>query len=315
MRKNSVIPVAVTGILLAAVILVPVPGRERWVGQLHDFAHAPIFGCIAVALLLLIRPSMQDQSWPRWRGYFVAFLGAAALGFLTEIIQFVFGRDASWVDTRADVLGAASFLAIAAAFDRAFGTAARLVLAVTAVVLLAWHARPALQTIEAYRQRAALHPTLAAFDGSAALYFVDARASVAKIATLSAPWANPAQPALHVVFGSARWPGIDFFEPAPDWSGYRTLVLDLVNPTDDLLELTLRVHDACHNNEYADRFNRSFVLEPRSRSVVRIALIDIQSAPRGRAMDMARIADFHLFRSDGSKAREMYVLGVRLERE
>ena len=314
MRKNSVVPVAVTGILLAAVILVPVPGRARWVGQLHDFAHAPIFGCIAVALLLWIRSAMPEgSSWPRWRSYFVAFTGAATLGVLTEIIQFIAGRDASWIDTRSDVLGAAAFLALFAAFDQAFRSGMRIVLALMGIALLAWHARPAVETIAAYRHRADLHPTLAEFNGPVDLYFVRARASRVQIGPLPAPWATAPQSALHVVFSEERWPGVDFFEPVPDWTIYRTLVLDLVNPTGVELGVTLRVHDAHHNNEYADRFNRAFALAPRSRRAIRIPLEEIASAPQGRRMDLKQVADFHLFRSHDSHAHEMYIVAVTLE--
>lgn len=312
MKKNSVIPAAVTGILLAAVVVVPVPGRERWVTILHDFAHAPIFGCVAVALLLILRTANGSAHRPALQIYLLAFAAAAALGALTEIVQWIAGRDASWIDLRSDMLGAAAFMGLFAAFDPAFTRRVRAVGVMVALALLVWHSKPAFEALAAYRHRAALEPTLAQFSGPRDLYFIDALRSRVRIESLPSQWSTRGETALRVDFANERWPGVDFFEPFPDWSRYGTLELDLVNPGDTALQLTVRIHDAGHNNEYTDRFNREFALAPRSRQVVSIALADIESAPRGRSMNMTRIADLHLFRSDGSSGEGMYVARVRL---
>jgi hypothetical protein len=303
-----------TVILLAAVVFVPVPGSQRWVGVLHDFGHAPIFGCIAVAILLLIRTSSRMSSRPAWQRYLAAFLAAIFLGALTEIVQFVGGRDASWIDMRSDVLGAAAFLALTAALDTSFGGLARSVSLIAALVLLVWHSMPALAAMSAYQRRANAFPTLVQFADRRDLYFVQPVGATGSVRSLPVPWAkDPGERALHVTFADAKWPGVDFFEPSPDWSDYRILVLDLVNPTDETLRLVLRAHDAHHNKQYSDRFNERLQLAARSRNAIRIPLADIASAPRGRPMDLQQMADFHLFRVDESTATQMYVVEVRLE--
>ncbi|MBB6091378.1 hypothetical protein HNQ60_000224 [Povalibacter uvarum] len=314
MKKNSVIPAAVTGILLAAVILVPVPGRERWITVLHDFAHAPIFGCVAVAVLLILRASDGLAKRPAWQLYLLALAVAVVLGALTEIIQWIEGRDASWIDLRSDIIGAAAFLGLCAAFDRTFTPRVRAAGIVVAIALLVWHSKPGLDAIRAYQYRASLEPTLAQFSTARDLYFIDPLRSHARIEPLPSDWSSTGDTALRVDFTNERWPGVDFFEPFTDWSRYRTLELDLVNPGDSELRLTLRIHDVNHNNEYADRFNRDFALAPRSRQVVSIPLADIESAPRDRRMNMTRIADLHLFRSDGSSGERMYVVKMAVRR-
>lgn len=312
MKKNSVIAAVVTGILLAAVVLVPVPGRERWITVLHDFAHAPIFGCVAVAVLLILRSSDRLAKRPALQLYLLAFAAAGVLGALTEIVQWVEGRDASWVDLRSDILGAAAFLGAFAALDVAFTPRVRAVGIVVAIASLAWHSQPVFEAVAAYRSRTVLEPTLVQFSTPDDLYFVDPLRSHARIESLPSDWSPTGETALRVDFTSERWPGVDFFEPVSDWSRYRTLELDLVNPGDTALQLTLRIHDTGHDNQYSDRFNREFALAPRTRQVVRVPLADIESAPRDRSMDMTRIADLHLFRSDGSAGERMYVVRVRL---
>ncbi len=314
MKKNSVIPAAVTGILLAAVVLVPVPGRERWITVLHDFAHAPVFGCIAVAVLLILRASGRLTRRPAWQLYLLAFAAAVVLGALTEIIQWIEDRDASWIDLHSDILGAAAFLGLCAAFDPTFTRRVRAVGIAVAIALLVWHSKPAFEAIAAYRYRASLEPALAQFSTSRDLYFIDPLRSHVRIEPLSSDWSSTGETALRVDFTDERWPGVDFFEPIPDWSRYRMLELDLVNPGDAELHLTLRIHDVIHDNEYADRFNRDFVLAPRSRQVVRIPLADVESAPRDRRMNMTRIADLYLFRSDGSSGESMFVVSAQLVR-
>ncbi|MGH8188110.1 MAG: hypothetical protein ACREUC_16240, partial [Steroidobacteraceae bacterium] len=67
MRLNSAAALALTGILLVAVVFAPVPGNTRWITTLHDTAHAPIFGCLAVLSLFLVRSrqGLRSASIPR----------------------------------------------------------------------------------------------------------------------------------------------------------------------------------------------------------------------------------------------------------
>jgi hypothetical protein len=94
-------------------------------------------------------------------------------------------------------------------------------------------------------------------------------------------------------------PGLQLFEPEPDWRGHSVLKIDLVNPGDRSLRLVVRVHDAMHDQRHEDRFNRAFTLAPGSRRVLEIPIDDIESAPRGRPLDLSRVAAIGLF--EGSR--------------
>jgi hypothetical protein len=121
--------------------------------------------------------------------------------------------------------------------------------------------------------------------------------------------------ALDVTFEKERLPGLSFFEPAPDWSRFKTLLIDVENPDAEVLHLGVRVHDLGRHRgrQFADRFNRNFEIAARERKVLAIPLEDIRHGPRNRLMNMAKVSDVTLFMSRQEGARHMRLHGMRLE--
>jgi hypothetical protein len=184
-----------------------------------------------------------------------------------------------------------------------------------AVTLLVVHSLPAVTMGRAYERREAIFPALAGFADRRDLYFLKPQWSTIEIAALPPVYAsNKGEMGLHVTLLGGDWPGVDFYEPAPDWLGFRTLSMDIVNPIDQPLHLTIRIHDTHHNNEFTDRFNRKFEVAPLTRSTIHMPVADIESAPQGRSMDLQHIADFLIFRGPDATATEFYVVSVRLEK-
>ncbi|HEX7113533.1 MAG TPA: hypothetical protein VF193_00225 [Steroidobacter sp.] len=318
MNKKSKIALALVAILLASVVFAPVPGNARWLRDLHDTAHGPIFGCVAVLLLILMRAQTRINL-PLWRQYGLAFAVAVALGFATELIQGLTGRDATLSDAVRDALGALAFLGIFWAVDQRMGAVrsigARWAVVLVSVGLLVAVTMPATHAVIAYGKRGQQFPVLADFSRKLDDYFLASSASTRALEPLPAEWAVEAgERALLVRLEEEPFAGLHFVEPYPDWTGYSALCLDLTNPGESELLLTLRVHDAMHNNLYTDRYNKAFVLPPRTRRVFKFPLAEIASAPAGRQMDLRRIAQVILFRGDPSPARELYISKMWLER-
>jgi VanZ family protein len=117
MKRVHVIALTLIAILLVAVVFAPVPGDTRWIRTLHNSAHAPIFGCVSLLVLLVSRsqPRLQALGW--LGQYALALAAALALGMLTELLQIPAGRDASFEDALHDTIGALAFLGIFAAID------------------------------------------------------------------------------------------------------------------------------------------------------------------------------------------------------
>src|SRR5690606_7680685 len=156
------------GILLCLVVFAPVPGDTRWIKTLHNSAHAPIFGCVALLSLVIIRARPRLATWRPAKQYAVALMVALSLGLLTELLQLPTGRDASLQDALNDVIGAVALLGIFAAFDEQVrllrhGRAVRAVAAVIGIVALAVAAAPATRVAIKYQQRDHRFPVLADF--------------------------------------------------------------------------------------------------------------------------------------------------------
>jgi hypothetical protein len=118
---------------------------------------------------------------------------------------------------------------------------------------------------------------------------------------------------LRLQFAAGARPGLQLFEPPPDWSGKDTLVIDMTNPSSRPLPLVLRILDRTHDWTHEDRFNQRLIIPAASRTSVRIALAAVASSPRERRMDMTAIADVMLFARRPLDAGDLYVTRISLE--
>jgi hypothetical protein len=284
------------GILLLIVVFAPVPGHSRFIDTVHNAAHGPIFGSIAVLILLWLRGRAASTHQPVVRQYATAFLVAVALGLATEIAQSLTNRDASWMDLRNDALGALALLLLFFAFDRrvrahsGWGTTATALL--VGLTLIGILAAPIGRSVLKYRERDRQFPTLAGYDR----YFISQRDAVVAPERMPERWAAvPGEAAMRVSLRPRTYSGISFIELSPDWSAHSTLLLDLTNPGPTDLLLRLRINDVAHTQAFNDRFNRYLTLRAGSREVFRVALEDVRRAPQGRAMRLDAIAEMTLF--------------------
>lgn len=284
-------------------------------GAIHDVAHAPIFGAVCWALLAWWR---EQNPWPLTtlaRQYAAAIVVAIVLGWATEVAQYLTGRDASWRDFRADALGAIAFAGLFLCVDRRMAVArsVKSLVALLAIAALVWHASPFVRTMRAYAERNAAVPVL--FDAASERPNPFAEASFSDIRrdALPASFARYAgEHALRIRFGDSTWPGWQLSEPFPDWRSYRTLHIDVTNPEDEALKINVRVHDQSHTHQFADRFNRAFVVPARTRMTLSVPLDHIRTAPRERELDLARVAAIVIFTQRQATPREAYLSKIWL---
>ncbi|MDY6944830.1 MAG: VanZ family protein [Pseudomonadota bacterium] len=319
MKRAHWMALLAIAILLWAVVFAPVPGDTRWIRTLHNSAHAPIFGCVALLTLIVIRAQPRLARFKPAAQYALALLATLLLGLLTELLQIPAGRDASVEDALHDVIGAVAMLGLFAVFDeqvRALSRAraVRCVAGVVGVVAMAVAAAPVTRAAIKYQQRDQRFPVLADFTERYDRYFIFQQSAEFSPASMPASWAKSAgEQALHVRLLDGSYPGLEFIEVPPDWSGYSTLAIDLTNPTPLGLQLVVRVHDAAHDRRVSDRFNRLFDLSPRTRKVLRIPLRDIATAPRTRQLDLHQVAGMIIFCTESSRANELYFSRAWLE--
>lgn len=315
-------------VVAAAALLVKWPfSAKTWWLVTEDLGHVPLFALLTAALFGAFRarslaavepnptsPVDRGETLPaepnggravNVRIYALTAVAAMVLAVGSELAQIPVGRDASWTDLRHDGIGIAMALALLAASDRrlALGKPVRWSLIGLCLVAVVVVALPLVRMVRAYSYRAALFPRLADFSTDRDAYWTIGLGARREFSHGS----------LAVEFIAEPYPGVTWFEPQPDWRGYQRLVLDIENPDDVPVELTLGVHDRHHHSGYSDRFNYEVTLAPKERRTVRIAMEDIAQAPRTRPMDMAHIAGVAVFRSGPPGPRGMVIHALGLE--
>jgi hypothetical protein len=258
------------------VLLVPFPAAA-WA------RHAPTLFFEAENLGHPVLFALLGWLGMRLSGRRIAVIVLLALfGMLTEVLQRYTGRDASAQDLLGNLLGIG--LAVALEARPRFGREATLCATVIAALCLL----PLLWTLAAYAHRHYAAPVIWR-EGSMLLdRFVKWR--------------------------QGELPGLQINEPLRDWRAYEELQIVLRNPGGAAERVHVRVHDWQHNQDYRDRYNRTFMLPPQATTELRISVSEVAAAPAGRRMDLATMSSIIIFQSGDSTRFTPQVEVVRLSR-
>jgi hypothetical protein len=253
----------------------------------------------------------------RARLYLLALALTVAVGIAAELIQALGFGEASAGDVARDALGATAFLLVAVALDREpiLGTVRvpRAIAFLLAGLSLALALVPLTSTAIAYLGRDAAFPRLCGFDAAWEGKFVAVHEADLEKTRPPEGWGHEASNrAGRVVFRAETCPRLSMNEPHPDWRGHERLVFDSFSELPEPVTLYLRIHDRHHNDNFRDRFNRALIIQPGPNRIS-ILLRDVQTAPRGREMDMSRIRGLVLFADRPRKGFVLYFDDFRLE--
>jgi hypothetical protein len=290
-------------VVVATLLFMRLPVPPTYAGRtIENAGHMPVFFLVTFGLLVVLRGDFKVEGL---RLYTLAGLLGGGLGFLSEVIQQPLARDASWEDVFSDAVGAACALAVFALFDRRtrLARATWLFALTVALACVAFYVTPLVRMSVAYVHRNGQFPVIADF-----------RSPIDQFWTVGYGTNRSLRgDALEVEFVGGPWPGVSLHEPVPDWSGYRTLLIDVENPDTVKLGLTVRVHDRGHWREYSDRFNRHYELAAGERRTLRIDLGEVARAPKGRLMDMRQISNVALFRDTRGGGKRLRIYTLHLE--
>ena len=308
------------GVLIASILLRG-PGRTLLAAAAWDAGHVPLFALFAVAVLGVSRSVDRGRVWPRSRHYLLALLVTIVAGGAVEALQALGARDASLGDLARDAAGGAAALLLAWARDlRAAGGSQRKrahpgPAVLLALVLLGVGLAPLAVTALAYVQRDAAFPVICDFEARWEERFIIGRDAELDREEPPNGWPGArGDRAARLTFLPAKYPALLVREPYPDWTGYDRLVFGVYSELEGEIELALRIHDAAHENDYHDRFNRMLAIPPGA-SRIEIALEEVRHAPREREMDLARIRNLALFAIEPSDSFSVFLDGFRLERD
>jgi hypothetical protein len=278
--------------LVVTLLLVPLPLGPlllRWhalTNTLENAGHPLVFWWLTAHLLPVVRSKVS----PAASAYALALALAVAFGLATEYVQSLVGRDASWDDARHDALGAMLALALQARRDlrasehqrwRPLATGVAASLAAIAAFPLAW-------TFTAYAGRWAQFPVIWSADSVLAQRF--------------SYWKQDA------------FPGLVIDEPARDWRGYAALEIQVHSLRSTGTEIRIRVHDAMHNQQFLDRYDRAFVLPDSRDRTLTIPLELIRHGPATRELDLSAVRGIAIFQEEPREAPRFSVGQIRLVR-
>lgn len=276
--------------VVTTLLLVPLPldqAMRRWpamVSTLENFAHPIVFAWLANVVFSFLRPRIKSRLAP----YALTLALTTSFGLGTEYLQSLVGRDASWVDAGNDVLGTLFALLMMARKDLP-GAGRRLLrcgINTGAVVVVVAAAFPLLWITAAYAWRAYAWPVLWRSD--------------AVLMRRLAHWQG------------GEYPGLVIEEPRGDWRGYSQLWVTARSLRPSGVQITLRVHDHGHNQQYLDRYNEDFVLPGDSQLTLKVPLERIRLAPEKRDMDMGAITGIIIFQETGFQPARFEVTEVLL---
>ena len=298
-------------ILLASIFLFygdPNSFYRRSLTELWNQGHVVYF--ILFGYLLAQWPGLRAlRCGPR---NLVLLLSALALGLLIEWAQAGTARSPDRIDVARDLIGCLLVIAFYAPLLEGCRCLWRNVVKLIAGLLFVISLIPLL--IALVDESIAQHqfPLLADFETPFELGRWEGSASMAIVKM--DPQRDQHQ--LQIDLTTDQYSGISLAYFPADWRDFKWVSLRLFQPRDEMLEITVRIHDQTHETsqdpyQFSDRFNRSFPLKP-GWNTLHIPLSDVRAAPKQRPMDMSRIRDLSLFSIELPEPRTLYLDRVSL---
>lgn len=304
--------------LLALVLWGHIASNAVWASVLTNSAHGPVFSAIAVILLILRREHIHSPRSLWWNAGMIV-LAAIVAGVIIELVQGVLGRDAEVQDVFNDALGAIA----GAGFYIYFNTpkparhasallAAPLASAVLASILLLL---PSVTVATAYLLRNLRFPVLIDANATLGSYFLDAYDGITVERTRLPAELQPGPSAtegLHVTGAKGPW-AFGFWETCADWRGKQFYAIKIANPTDQQLELWLRLFDQRHERNRQYGFHSNVQFKPHSVSTARIPLKDLAMATGRQHVDLSAMAGVIVSGPPVPDVRGLYLIKMWLE--
>jgi VanZ family protein len=275
------------------------------IDSIINFGHLPLFGLVALVFFWLFK-----QATGLNEEYLKSWTITCLIGVLTECIQALIPyRHFRVGDMYTDALGAAVFLTLL--FIARNGLKSRYVVLIIygLSLLVLIRAYPIFEvTMDTWNMKHCF-PLLSSFESSFEMSRFSYKDKTMDRVELHA---TEGKYSLKVTLNPSEYPGISMDYLQNDWRGYLHLSFDTFVEGYAPLDITVRVNDRKHNNEYTDRFNKRFHLLPGANHIT-IGLKDIITAPKGRIMDMADITNICIFAHRLKEQRTVYFDNFRLE--
>lgn len=279
------------------------------IDSILNFGHVPLFFLITAMVLWVL-------DWSNWpvtglKNYIRAFVISLFLAVLTEALQILTPeRSFQFGDIIYDVIGSVIFLLVSYQHKRSVGQRSKKIMNVIAGILSISAMIPVISAgIDEIR---ATHdfPLLGSFESFTEISrWKTTGVSIKR----ELKHATHGKCSLMVLFYPGLYPGITMNYPPRDWRDQDTLSFDIFLEEEKPFELTVRVNDLAHDEEYGDRYKKTIYLTPGYNHVT-IPLADVEQAPKDRKMDMGHISVLSISSFNLTVDRTVYFDNFRLEK-
>lgn len=296
-------------LVLFCLLFLPLPANNLWWREFFNSGHTVLFALLSFVIYRQIKSTAYFSNtvaiYP-----FVLFVGLL-LGALAELLQNFVQRDASLNDLYGDFFGLSAGLCLMAAYELKASQARKIsVISLVAISgsLLLIGISPLIQLSWFYVERQNAFPVVMAFDTSWTSRFVRFN----NVDLLERTNLNRDEAVYPVRFNRGEYPGISVIEPEPDWSAYHSLRVNIFSGNKADVVLTLRVHDAKHNQRFSDRYNKKLLIRS-GMNEINIPLSQVAITPSGRDLDLANVAGIILFMAKPEESVRLEVSNIYLE--
>ncbi|MEE9553433.1 MAG: VanZ family protein [candidate division Zixibacteria bacterium] len=306
--------------LLIALDKLEIAGNTYLSREIQNAGHFPFFGILSLLILGLLSQFLGKVILNRLWFYFQAFALTLLIGALHEYSQIIGPRDADIRDLVRDAGGAVTFLALYMIYDKKMMTNWRKwnrkikpIIIIGAVSLIVSMIIPSALWGGAYLYRNQNFPTICGFESMWETKFL--KTQDARLETILPPnkWKDVTDKNVgKLTFFVAEYPGFAIEEPYPDWSRHKLLNFTVFSELDSSVQISMGIEDLRHNNDFNDRFNRTFTVDP-GLNKISIPLSEIRKAPASRDMDMSDVRSIYLFAYKPNEEFMLYFDDFRLE--
>ncbi len=321
MKSKAHIFLAVLALLAVVYVLdgVDIPAQSRVMRELTNAGHAPLFGVLSIAMLILSRSILVKIKKPV-QHYVIAGVASLLIGVATEVGQILTPRDASLLDMLYNTVGIVSFLACWVTFDgkmRGYvvleSPTKRNLIRLTSILIFATAFLSFGTVALAHAHRRAQFPMICDFDSVWDKSFVLGSHAVIEFQAPPDKWSS------NLSNGVCFWKtepdqlsAVTIQYPYPIWTGYGSLVIEIFSQLSSQTTVSLRVNDVRHNFELSDRYNTELVVTPGPNRFS-IPIADIENAPTDRLMDLTSIASIIIFAPPSRSSQTLFLDNIGLE--
>ena len=294
-----------TGLCLAFLLVIfsSVPNRGLVFPQLINSGHAFVFFCANLFLLRLLLGSVGSFK----QISFISIL-SITIGLVIELVQPYFGRDKSVLDFSYDVLGV-TFSALFFAQKRASAIKIKVLLLSMFVGISSFIPLYKMELWWKVNQSTVLLNFERPWEDQ--IYSLDKDVSLQKIK--ASKLFNVDGHAGKLIINSIdMYAGLNLNHAKSNWSEHSKLSWEMVSLYDHPISMTLRVHDSVHNQEFNDRYNETFTIDPGFNSF-EVDLNKIKAAPASRDMKMAHISNIKFFLIQPEMKTILYIDNIQLQ--